>query len=270
MVYTATISALEQWPKALQLFEDLQDRSLEADVILHNAVVSGCDTREQWKKSSSMFSKLRCRSIQASLISFNTFISTCDKSGHWEQAAACLMRLERGLQADAISYNAMMSSSGSANCWQLAVDSYARLRQAHIQPTRVTCNTAIATCRHWQRTLRVLSEGSKMSLFPDVISYCSAMSACEKAALWQMAFCLFASMTGDQLQATSVCYNTLISACASGHQWQRAVILFYDSGGFSGAGCADLQCSYDRFLPSWTMAACCKPTIRDVAVACVC
>ena len=95
--------------------QDLQDRSLEADVVLHNAVVSGCDTREpcgliffarnkvasislcpkaawhmamdqlrQWKKSSSIFSKLRCRSIQASLISFNTFISTCDKSGHWE------------------------------------------------------------------------------------------------------------------------------------------------------------------------------------------
>ena len=107
-----------------------------------------------WKLSLCVFDSLDSACLQASLISFNALISSFDKS-RWEDAAGCLTSLEKQMRADAISYNAMISSCGSAN-WQLAVRSLARSREAHIQPTCVTCNAAIAACRRWDLQLHAL------------------------------------------------------------------------------------------------------------------
>ena len=59
----------------------------------------------------------------------------------------------------------------------------------------------------------------------DVVSYSTAISACEKAARWERALALLAAMRADALRADVIAYSMTISACEKAAQWQRALAL---------------------------------------------
>ncbi len=57
---------------------------------------------------------------------------------------------------------------------------------------------------------------------PDVITYSSAISACEKGGQWQRALDLLARCESAGIKPNVITYNSAISACEKGRQWQRA------------------------------------------------
>merc|ERR1712129_642571 len=58
-------------------------------------------------------------------------------------------------------------------------------------------------------------------LQPDTITYSSVICACEKAAEWQKAPALLASMARAVLQPNTITYSSAISACEKGAEWQK-------------------------------------------------
>ncbi|CAK0875783.1 unnamed protein product, partial [Prorocentrum cordatum] len=113
----------------------------------------------------------------------------------------------------------------------------------------------------WQRALALLSEMPEAKLKPNVLSYRSGISACEKCGQWQPALALLSEMPEATLEpnvislqswdqrvregrAVAACAGTAeraagreagarrlvscttgISACGKGGQWQRALAL---------------------------------------------
>jgi pentatricopeptide repeat domain-containing protein 1 len=61
----------------------------------------------------------------------------------------------------------------------------------------------------------------KAGVRPDVITYCSVITACEKGGQWERASVTLEEMKAG-VQPTAVTYNTLISAYGSGGQWEGA------------------------------------------------
>ena len=59
----------------------------------------------------------------------------------------------------------------------------------------------------------------------NVISYNTAISACEKSGEWQIAVQLFQEMSGCRLDHDVKSYGSAISACEKGGEWSQALYL---------------------------------------------
>ena len=56
----------------------------------------------------------------------------------------------------------------------------------------------------------------EVSKTPKVISFNSAISACEKCSEWQMALELLAALPAAHLEADGITFNAALSACDRG------------------------------------------------------
>ena len=60
----------------------------------------------------------------------------------------------------------------------------------------------------------------------DIISFNTAIRACEKGSQWQQALSLMSEAPHRHLQVDVISYNAVMAACSEGTQWQVAVGLF--------------------------------------------
>ena len=60
------ISACEdgQWEKAFDLFTELQQRNLEPDIQVYNALISACFKSKQWGKGNELFDEAKRRGLK--------------------------------------------------------------------------------------------------------------------------------------------------------------------------------------------------------------
>eukprot|EP00974_Lingulodinium_polyedra_P131790 11219094-Lingulodinium_polyedra.AAC.1 len=58
---------------------------------------------------------------------------------------------------------------------------------------------------------------------PHIVNYSAAISACEEAALWQLALGLLARMPRVGLEPDAVICSAAIRACGNAAQWQLAL-----------------------------------------------
>ncbi|KAK3249083.1 hypothetical protein CYMTET_41480 [Cymbomonas tetramitiformis] len=56
---------------------------------------------------------------------------------------------------------------------------------------------------------------------PNVITYSSLISACEKGGQWEKALEVFAGMKKAGVEPNVITYSSLISACEKGEQWEK-------------------------------------------------
>ena len=70
---------------------------------------------------------------------------------------------------------------------------------------------------------------SNLTLIPDVVSYSTAISACEKGKRWQEALQLLLEMLQEMLHRSLtpnvVSHSAAISACEKGKHWEEALCL---------------------------------------------
>ncbi|CAE7360375.1 unnamed protein product [Symbiodinium sp. KB8] len=67
-----------------------------------------------------------------------------------------------------------------------------------------------------------------VGLLPSVVTFGSAISACERQALWQTAISQLSEVEEARLRASVVVYNSAISSCEKGEHWQLALYLLGD------------------------------------------
>ena len=79
---------------------------------------------------------------------------------------------------------------------------------------------------HWQEALALLTDMINCALLPDVISFDTAMSACDKAEKWQEALELLAKLHSASLQEDVITCSALMSACVKAEQWALALRFF--------------------------------------------
>ncbi|CAK0857905.1 unnamed protein product, partial [Prorocentrum cordatum] len=74
-------------------------------------------------------------------------------------------------------------------------------------------------------TLRLLMDMWEAKIPMDVVSYNSAMSACERGGFWEQALELFDEMQSEGHEPTLVSYTV---AMRSSRDWQTALQLFFE------------------------------------------
>ncbi|CAL1129193.1 unnamed protein product [Cladocopium goreaui] len=78
----------------------------------------------------------------------------------------------------------------------------------------------------WQDASVLFATMHAGKVYPNVFVYNATISAYEKSGHWQHALRLFQLMTFTQVFPTVVSYNSMISACEKGGEWERALIFF--------------------------------------------
>ncbi|KAK3262832.1 hypothetical protein CYMTET_28338, partial [Cymbomonas tetramitiformis] len=102
-------------------------------------------------------------------------------------------------------------------------------KKAGVEPNVITYNSLISACEkggQWEKALEVFAGMKKAGVEPNVITYSSLISACEKGGQWEKALEVFAGMKKAGVEPDVITYNSLISACEKGGQWEKALEVF--------------------------------------------
>ncbi|CAK0904771.1 unnamed protein product [Prorocentrum cordatum] len=91
------------------------------------------------------------------------------------------------------------------------------MREAKLDPDIISYNSGISACEkddNWQHALLLLSEMREAKVGPDVVSYSAGVGACEKGNQWQKALSLLSEMREAKLEPDSWSTTALGSARA--------------------------------------------------------
>lgn len=161
-----------QWQNAFWLVAQLREKKVTGDLILHNSLISACQKASQWNKALLLLSEQPINSMQSSVISYNASISSCATSA-W--SIAMILVHSMAMQRDVITFNSAMSADGVA--WPWAFQLITELRCEELQPTAVSCISAMTMVGQWDVALQFLAMDFWQA---DVMMYSAGINACGK------------------------------------------------------------------------------------------
>ncbi|CAJ1330233.1 unnamed protein product [Effrenium voratum] len=247
---SAIASALElDWRKALGTLRHMAKQQMQRDVFNYNAVLNACEKCTAWLNGLLVNQKLHEADL-ADVVTCNGCLSACHRGSRWILACHLLAST-----VDLLGFNSALAASAKRGLWVQSVELAAEMRQRRLEPDAYShssmvsacgdwrhalcllrrlslpChNAAIAKCAeamHWELAVRLLSQLPA----PDVISYSSAMSACQRLSKWRLVLHLFAQLRRSPhltKQRDAVCFYTALSACANAQRWRHVLDLFED------------------------------------------
>ncbi|CAJ1427927.1 unnamed protein product, partial [Effrenium voratum] len=101
-----------------------------------------------------------------------------------------------------------------------------------VAPNVVSFSSCISACEkagEWQRALDLLCLMPTQEVSPNAYSFSSAISACQKSSEWQQALAVFSAMTSSLAPDVFACSGA-ISACEPDGQWKQGLALLSSMG----------------------------------------
>ncbi|CAE6917355.1 ACP7 [Symbiodinium sp. CCMP2592] len=225
---TSLITACEKgrrWQHAVRLVAHELSGGSFAGSSLCSALVSACAACHQWEQVLEGLRAMRGRDWLPSPVAISAALAACSRSLHWQMALDLheAYKLDGGPANEAV-YGAAVHAAGLGHQWQAALLLQREMMSLSCRPNLVVKNSllsSLAKLGHWQLAMCVFGELGPSQ--PDVISFNTAMSACERGWMWTAALQLFARMRKDRVKITSVSCNALLSALEKGQQWSQAI-----------------------------------------------
>eukprot|EP00397_Hematodinium_sp_SG-2012_P019467 GEMP01020002.1.p1 GENE.GEMP01020002.1~~GEMP01020002.1.p1 ORF type:complete len:764 (+),score=230.30 GEMP01020002.1:339-2630(+) len=258
VVYSATMSACEkagEWRQAVKLLDAmaLENPPIIPDAIAYNACISACAPHGHWGTALSLLQRMvrgevdsEGRAVRPTVVSYSACIHSCAQSGHWAMALHLLSDMRQHLlRPNVITYNSAISACEKGRKWSRALDIF---RAMHCPPDAISYNAAISACEKgavWREALALFHAmrssrknrgggsggGSSRDAFiaPTVVTYSSAISACEKGNAWEHALDLLRRMKEDSnVMVNTIAYNAVIRAVAKNGDWRRGWCLIQE------------------------------------------
>ncbi|CAK9115920.1 unnamed protein product [Durusdinium trenchii] len=260
----SAVGSNSQWLHAIFFVHESQSRSISVDIISLNSAMSACNSAFQWAASLAVLADLtlnRVCSVQGiNTFVMNSALSAFGQVDMWQETMLMLQEMERGmgLRPSLVTRSVAMSACTFVGPWDISLYQMSLV----VGGNEVTCSTAISACalgslwanalsllgvaitnswpirlrsvndaiaycgrqKQWQWVLYVLGQLERLRVQGDVITYTSAISACERSQLWKEAFLLF-SLTSRTVQANIVTYNAGITALSAKGKWQKTCLL---------------------------------------------
>ena len=119
-----------------------------SSVIDFNKAISKCAKGKHWQVALQLFNELELKSLQATAVTYNSAIHACAQAATWESAIWLLRDLEdqAGLQGNVISYSTAISSCEKSGQWQVALFLLKTLKQKRLQLNVIACNAVMSAC----------------------------------------------------------------------------------------------------------------------------
>ncbi|CAE8649381.1 unnamed protein product, partial [Polarella glacialis] len=229
VLYNAVLGACEkagQWQRALS-FLAAPPLLLRPDVVSWSSVASGVAASGVadfgWSWSLWLLLKLRSDSqgVRPDAVMCNVALSALARGGSWEKAVGLLASLPQWrLQPTTVSFNSCSTACEKARQWRWPLwllTSMHALSSGNNNNNDNNNNNNDNNNKDAQRfsgSSNNNNDNDNNNAVPDVITYSSAISACEKCGRqWRQAVMLLRRMRSRLVQPNTVTFNALISAC---------------------------------------------------------
>lgn len=203
--YNAALTAYEQaamCDEAVALLDEIPEPNARS----YNLAISACGKAKRVDLARRILNKAPTRTL------YNAAIDACAKAADYRGALELLRAMP--MQPDAVAVTAAMTACIHGGEPLQALDLFDTLED----PDTVAFNTAVAACgTDWRRALVLLKKARNQGA-ADVITFSSAIAACEKAGEAETAIAVLRVMEACGPPPNVVTYNAALSACAKGHQ----------------------------------------------------
>lgn len=157
-------------------------------------------------------------------ISFGTVLAACSRSHHWQLA----VRLVHLMQVAQVQPGLVPLCSAAAACsrgerqgWRWSLHWLCLARWNGQVPNLVLQNCALSAVGSWQLAMQKLEDIREARLQPDRVSFSTACAACQRSAAVDPALRLLHELPGQRMQPCALFYSTLVMTCAMGLRWQQ-------------------------------------------------
>ncbi|CAE7820299.1 unnamed protein product [Symbiodinium sp. CCMP2592] len=224
-------SAGKDWRMGIMLLRDLELELLQPDVVLWSAAVNSQARSASWSMALLLLERLPAHSARPNIQTFGAAMAAFDTGDCWSWALSLMEDLqEMRLDPNTLIYNAAITACEKGQEWQMSLALYSTLADGDLKPDLITCNAVLSAVAqgNWQLALALFSElGQERKL--DVFSFGAALSACDRACLWEHSLSILAELPTRKLRANTVICNTAIGTCAKAGRWQVALQLLADT-----------------------------------------
>ena len=246
--YNTVISALRRapkldyMPKILDLMADMAQRGCRPDAVSYNTALAGCHAAADWDTAMHVLDLMEEARVPADVVTYATLISLCERCGQLAHAATFRQQmLDAGVLPNVYVFNALLSvvrseiqqAGGYRQKEALVAKSFGivdiDMPSFGLKPDLVTINSLLGVLMEagkWQRCVEMLAEMTeRWALVPDVITYSTIISACNRARQWALVSDVSAQMQAAGVASNLITYNALISAAARQGDAGRAFAL---------------------------------------------
>jgi len=190
VVWNAAVSmcsADSRWTHALALLAVSLRVSLRGKATGCNAAMTACTRGKNWQRCLWLLAWMRLERVWLDVVSYGAAISGCRVGKQWELAVAFLrVAWTRGLDVGPVGCSAALSACSAGAKWELCLslleESRPRCGGGMLAPDLQCYNaviTGLASAAAWSASLGLLDIARMERLYPDAISCCTALDACE-------------------------------------------------------------------------------------------
>jgi pentatricopeptide repeat domain-containing protein 1 len=243
VAYRMAISACARggaWQDGIRLLHELEESTaLQADVVAYTCAITGCEYAGEWQKAFWLLDRMRKNNVEPNQVTLAAVIGAC--------ATACA---KQTLQLK----TSVGDNEGSSRISTMPLPQEKALRllrvlkkdDSVVNPNIQVFNAAIRTCaeamdlsgafkvyydmldsaKEQQLQDSPLVELDQPLLKPNVITYGSLMTACERVGSMEAVSKVFKLMKDDSdVHANEIIYGAAISACRKAADPERSFLL---------------------------------------------
>eukprot|EP00438_Fugacium_kawagutii_P012031 Skav218173 [mRNA] locus=scaffold5213:158682:161010:- [translate_table: standard] len=209
------VGSQETWPQALEILSKSKDIE-----VLQAKVSSICDMYKALIESGANPAIMlrQVMQLRADANSFNSLLTSFAKAKHLFEAQQLLMDMnQKALEPSTPTCNMLLAVD------EFPMSTFAKMESWKLQPNVASYSTLISACEKQQDTeaaLGILEKMSWSAVLPNVVAYSAAISAC-RGSFWQTSLHLFASMLVQFIEQDVIAYNAAITSCEKGKKAQN-------------------------------------------------
>ncbi|CAK9034447.1 unnamed protein product [Durusdinium trenchii] len=219
----AACGTARDWQAALKVYEGLES----SDIVVENAMIHAMGKGTQWPKALELFHHLQQRTLEITMVTCGASIKACALGHRWEEALSIFHSIAwKRLDTSIIAANAVLGALARAKRWAEAM---VLLRELGDEANSVTLRAALSACsdhsqRLWPLGLEILCNAGSHAVSSSVAML--PLQSCERASQWKEVVQLLRFMRLQSLEASEEAFTSGSAAIASfseRKQWEMAI-----------------------------------------------
>ena len=244
ITYTTLISCCQragQWVRAMNVFWEMEEAGVAADLKAYNSVISACARGGRWENAWEVVGTMRRCRVQPNARTYNALISACERAGQPHRALEAFKNMQRDAAAAWAGGTASHDQPDLLPVPQHLADESLRHISVDLQTVRPALSGSIfavvspasCECSHCnvQPTCQVPRKTDQGSLCagaqiqPTLVTYNTLMNACAKGGLYYTVMELYEGMLQRELGPDVITLTVLITACKEQGFWEESLEL---------------------------------------------